>query len=442
MSRLRKSRRRVLFVAFPFPPSRGAGVYRTVAIANYLSARGWSVTVVAPEEDYFLRYQGSEDQSLLSWVSEKVDVARVPLTNWLREDDVGRMSLARVLAPKVAQRWIGRATRYLSPLDHYPFWFGPAFSVGIRQALKQRIDLIMATGNPFTSFAVASSLGKALKIPYVLDYRDAWTFDQFTGHVKPMASDTALALERRILHSAAGVVTVNEPIADWLRTNHAVPRQTPIVVVENGFDREFTVKSGVSRRSMTDDTLRFVHVGTLVLSKMDWSSMLGQFDRASASSGEPIRLDVYGHLGFSSDQALTSRQLFEFSDRIKYHGPVERARVAQIYHQADVLYLPLYDSRYVTSGKVYEMMATGKPILAWGSDEAGALVPLSGYPKLVRADSSNPHSWTRAISAASAMSKLRSPELDRLTREYASQFERHEQLKPLARMLERIVPSE
>jgi glycosyltransferase involved in cell wall biosynthesis len=431
------ARPRLLFVAFPFPPSRGAGVYRTVAMANHLADRGWDVTVIAPDDEYFARYQGSEDRSLIDWVSPSIRVKRVRLVNPYLETDVRRMSFGRVATPTRHARKLHDLRRDVSPLDHYPFWYEPVVRAGMRASRVRRFGVILATGNPFSSFAAARKLSRLTKRPYVLDYRDAWTLDQFDGTIKPGATEAALGLEFRLLSEASGLISVNEEILEWLKSTHRFPRTVERMVIPNGFDRRF-VGGRSSLPAERGPTIRMLHIGTLVPGKMDWEMMLGQFSRTAHDGAMDIRLDVYGHLGFSGRHAASLRYLFEHDDYINYLGPVNRAQVSSLYSDADVLYLPLYESPYVTSGKVYEMMATGKPILAWGASTAGALKPLRGYPSLVRADTARPSSWSEAIATSARMARETSGELARASREFAAQYERDRQLEPLDGLLRRV----
>lgn len=430
-------RPRLLFIAFPFPPSRGAGVYRTVAMANNLVAKGWDVTAIAPQEEYFARYQGSEDRNLIQWISPKVKVKRLRLTNPFLETDLRRLTLGRALNPERHARSVRNLQREVSPLDHYPFWYKPVIRAGMRASAVRRFDVILATGNPFSSFVAARDLGELTRRPYVLDYRDAWTFDQFSGSIKPGATDTALALEYKVLSGAGGVITVNSEILDWLDTTHGIPGSVRRLVMPNGYDPEFVRNTATSSRNSS--AFRLLHIGTLVPEKMDWARMLGQFSRTAHAHRDSFHLDVYGHLGFSSRQALELRHLFDRDDYVSYLGPVQRDQVSGLYAGADILYLPLYESPYVTSGKIYEMMATGKPIVAWGPDTAGALKPMRGYPSLVRADSARPGAWAQALSTAAQIARDRSGVLARASREYAAQFEREKQLEPLDTMLRSLV---
>ncbi|HET8740688.1 MAG TPA: glycosyltransferase [Acidimicrobiia bacterium] len=431
----------LLFIAFPFPPSRGAGVYRTVAIANFLVSEGWEVTVIAPEEGYFLRYQGSEDRSLMSWPDPRIRVVRVPLTNWYQEAANGPVSSWDRAFPTTAGRTRKRWSRYVSPLESYAFWFRPALRAATRVMRNRKHDLILATGNPFNSFLVARILGRRTNTPYVLDYRDAWTFDQFTGKLKPGATDVALALERRVLTGSRAYISVNQAIVDWLADTHAVPDSVQRAVIENGYDPEFIEPPAEPEwASPRDQRITLTHVGTLVPGKLDLAGILTEFEQTARAVDLDIELRFHGYLGFSNAHDDLLRGLFETNHKIRHLGAVAKKDVAGIYAMADALFLPLYESPYVTSGKVYEMMATCKPILAWGPSTAGAMRPLSGYPLLIHADRARPETWPTALETVARWRKEPPGELIEAARSYARQFERTTLLRPLGDLLEKLVP--
>ena len=81
--------------------------------------------------------------------------------------------------------------------------------------LRRRFDLIVATGNPFVSFGAAWLLEPDLRRPYVLDYRDAWTFNQFTEQVRFGPGHPAMRWESRVLRDAAEAVFVNDGMRRW-----------------------------------------------------------------------------------------------------------------------------------------------------------------------------------------------------------------------------------
>ncbi len=67
-------RRRVLVLAYLFPPLGGAGVQRTLKFVRYLEPLGWDATVISTRSaDYPAR-----DPSLLQEIPETTRVIRTP----------------------------------------------------------------------------------------------------------------------------------------------------------------------------------------------------------------------------------------------------------------------------------------------------------------------------------------------------------------------------
>ena len=75
-------RRRVLVLAYLFPPLGGAGVQRTLKFVRYLEPLGWDATVVSTKS----RHYPARDPSLLEEIPASAQVMRtraLPLANWL-----------------------------------------------------------------------------------------------------------------------------------------------------------------------------------------------------------------------------------------------------------------------------------------------------------------------------------------------------------------------
>ena len=76
--------RRVLLLAYFYPPLAGGGVHRVLSFTRHLPAHGWACTVVcAGERDYWV-----SDESLVASVPHETEVIRVEggsgLSTWLR----------------------------------------------------------------------------------------------------------------------------------------------------------------------------------------------------------------------------------------------------------------------------------------------------------------------------------------------------------------------
>jgi hypothetical protein len=67
-------------------------------------------------------------------------------------------------------------------------------------------------------------------------------------------------------------------------------------------------------------------------------------------------------------------------DSVVFRGPVARSAVPETYAEWDALVFLITGGRYMTSGKVFEYVSTGLPIMSVHEPEHGAEQVLSGYP--------------------------------------------------------------
>jgi glycosyltransferase involved in cell wall biosynthesis len=148
-----------------------------------------------------------------------------------------------------------------------------------------------------------------------------------------------------------------------------------------------------------------------------------------------------GYLNFYATPNWRMSQAFAaaHADAVEYGGPVPKAQISAAYEGFDVLLLVLGPGRYVTSGKVFEYMATGLPIVSVHSPENVVRDIVTGYPLWFPAAALDADSIADALRAAAAVTVDR----DRFVRlrtegiAYARQFERRRQLAPAIAALDR-----
>lgn len=372
-------RPRILYLAFFFPPSRSSGVYRARATAAHLAEAGWDVTVYTAPREFFTRYIGTVDPTLEAGLDERITVRRPGMGYFRWERDIRRYGRLRANMPVLANAGYNWMQRRFFP-EHYASWIPRVVAQALRDHARRRFDLVLATGNPFASFAAAWWLHRLTGLPYALDYRDAWTFNQFTEEHKYPDGHPAWAWERRTVEGAALTAFVNEGLRTWHADRYPAAARR-MTVVPNGWEPELLGRAAYPGAA-TGRPLRFGYVGTIT-EPMPLSVLFEGWRRAREHPElADATLDLYGHLGFFKQSADTLLDRIPVAERIgvSYHGPLGKAEVGQAYRNLDALVFCVPGARYVTSGKVFEYMATGKPIVSVHSPGIAAEDVLNGHP--------------------------------------------------------------
>ena len=370
----------VLLVAWGYAPIRAGGVFRAMAIANEFAATGWRVTVAHADADAYEKYVGT-DTSLLAAIDPRVETVSVPFSSPTRDTDVRTFGRARVLlGAERWGKWLARRNLRIFPETIYGHW-RPTIEDAVRHIhAADPVDLTIATANPYVAFQAGFHLHERFGVPFVMDYRDAWTLDVFSGEKIANPRSRVDRLEQKYMAAATEIWFVNEPIRAWHQRRYP-EAAAKMVVVENGWDPRFLGERSPAKAPV-GDAITFGYLGT-ISPKVPLEDLLAGWtlarDRGTISPSS--RLVIAGHLGyFATPDAKLGRLLDAAQEAgVSFIGDVPKANVADFYRDIDVLVLALGAGKYVTSGKVYEYMATGKPIVAVHPPTNHAAAVLAGY---------------------------------------------------------------
>lgn len=369
---------RLLLVTYYFPPSGGAGVQRPLKWVKYLPQAGVQPIVVTVREGAYPQ----RDPSLLAEIPPGVSVHRTAavdpfglyarLTGRSREaavaartDDVGQ---GGGVAERLA-RWL-RANVFVP--DARVGWVPFALARALHLHRTEGFDVVVTTGPPHSVHLVGWALGRFANVPWIADFRDPWTDIHYLGalpRARPVARLDA-ALERAVLHAADAVVTVSP---SWARLL-AERAGRPVEVIPNGYDpADFEAVRGGGfavreRRGAGPPVV--VHVGSLYKARNPhalWAALAAEPDLA--------RVRVVGRVGEAVRAAADAA-----GARVEWVPYVPHAEAVAALCEADVLLLATepqaHEAGHVT-GKLYEYVATGRPVLGLGDPHGDAAVVLA-----------------------------------------------------------------
>ncbi|MCQ9179927.1 glycosyltransferase [Streptomyces sp. IBSBF 2953] len=456
-------RPRVLYLAFYFPPSRASGVYRARATANHLVEKGWDVTVCAAPLDFLYDVIGSVDEELSKTVDPSIRVERPSLNHYTWQHDLREFSWLRRSFPLMAKRVYQFSQTKLFP-ERYSSWAWASVVRALKLHTKKRFDVVVATGNPFASFGAAWMFNKLTGVPYVMDYRDSWTLEIFHDEPAFPEGHIAWGWEKRMLTNASASVFVNEALRGWHAERYPEVADR-MMVVPNGWDPDVLppAESGDADEAAGEPAvseagqdqprpLKFAYLGTLT-AKQPLDEMAEAFKIARRHPDlADAELQLHGHLGFfkNSPGALKARLgLNEDGDHLegvednglRYLGPVSKTEVGRVYEDADVLVFLAGGGRYVTSGKIFEYMASGHPIVSVHQPGIAAQDVLDGYPLWFNANSLDVDALAASMVAAGKAARDLTPDQRAVAQEHAQTYTREATLIPFEERLREIVGS-
>jgi len=356
---------RILLVTWYFPPTNEVAALRTGATARYLTERGHQVHVLTAkrnEPDISLQVPLPEDH--------------IVRTRWL---DIDRLKIMPTSAPRAqltqAKQTLSQKARrahfarlrafasdtYLN-LVHIPDrqngWLPFAISAGREIVRDQNIELIYASGPSFTSFLAAKSLSKRFGLPWVAEYRDGWSGDFYRPRAKwRQAVDRHL--ESLTTGSAAGIIAVSEPWADYYRKRFG----KPTVAIYNGFDVE-TVTT-MDRRTSAGTPISIRYLGQLYGAFRDPSPLYRAIELSKLKPSD-IQIEYFGP---SEKEIRPLAEKFGVSACVQVKSRVSYSESLRIQRESDVLLLlQAPDDPRNVPAKVFEYLASGRPILGLGLD--------------------------------------------------------------------------
>jgi glycosyltransferase involved in cell wall biosynthesis len=363
--------RKILFIAYYFPPIGGSGVQRALKFAKYLPDEGFLPVVVASRASVKDNW-APQDPSLIASIPSDVCVSYV-----------------EAYPPDPRRKLRERLSRWLALPDPYSKWWEKSASeIAIKTGSDAR--LVLATMSPYASANVGNEVSRRLNIPWVADLRDPWALDDI--ELYPSYAHRRLDMLRMEKSlSTASLIIMNTPqAARDLQETFPSFRSKKVVSIPNGFDRE-DFKAPAAPR--TDGKFRIVHSGSmfttagfqlrrrrfyrllggvergvdiLTRSPIFFLEALARWSKKVPRSADDVEVLFVGQLTGDDRGAIEQSEIREL---VRYTGYVSHAENLALVRTADLLFLPMHSlprGRRCRSlpGKTFECMASGRPILA------------------------------------------------------------------------------
>ena len=316
--------KRLLVIANPFPPMTSAGTNRVLRLLRHLPAQGWEATVLTAEA------QGP------ATAPDFVRVLRTPAI-------VPRQLLHGGQRSSKVNAW-------LFVPDPYVLWAATAIAAGRRLLAAEPFDAIFSSHPRASVHVAAAGLARASGVPWMADYRDPHFANDVRTYATPLHAAATRWLEARVLRRAAALSAINQPILEAIVKRHPW-LEGHAHVLPNGYD-----DSEAATAAELGPGFWFVYTGRLYKREQQLEAFL----TALAALPEDVKALFVGDA--SRVPPLAAK--LGISDRVRVERLVPHAVALGYQRAAGALLLMTGRRAESMSSKVFEYLASGRPVFA------------------------------------------------------------------------------
>ncbi|MUV02893.1 glycosyltransferase [Flavobacterium rakeshii] len=360
---------KVLVITYYWPPAGGPGVQRWLKFVKYLPEYGIEPVVYVPKNptypliDEELQKDVSYNTTILKnniiepygWASVFSKKNTKKISSGIIPDKKKQSALQKLML------WV-RGNMFIP--DARVLWVRPSVSYLSNYLQGSGIDTIITTGPPHSLHLIGMELQKRFGVKWIADFRDPWTTIGYHKELRLSKSSQQRhkKMERDVLNTADSII-VTSPTT---KAEFEQLTDKPVTVITNGYDVELVAKEPL------DEKFTLAHIGSFLSErnpKILWES-LSELVSEDTEFKDKFELKLIGAV---SQEVLTSIEQHGLNDYVNNMGYVSHSEAVKQQRKSQVLLLVEIDSpdtRCIIPGKLFEYMASERPVIGIGPQEA------------------------------------------------------------------------
>ncbi len=436
---------KLLLISYLFPPAGGVPVQRALSLARYLPRNGYEVHVLC------CRNPGipTLDPSLVKRIPPEVRVHRAfsPELPFRARQAVWallapkRKTAAPVVQasqpagqPSAIKKGIQAVMRRVFCPDPEVVWVPFALRRARQVIRRYGIDTVMITVPPFSALIVGLRLKQEFPhIKFVADFRDEWLdyyLNEFEFYKGGYMRTRSTAIERDVATQASLIASVTPGIVEIMQRRYPDLPATKFGLVYNGYDSEQF--ADFKARPHGTGKVVITYAGTLHPTSSP-KPYFDALDNLPDNLRAHVETRLMGRVTDGEAPHLENRKSV-----IREYGFLPQREVFR--HLEETGYLLLIQNYApALGGKIFEYLATGKPILAITHEHGEVARLLKETGGGLWADPSTPGAieamLTRAVEAV-----LQGKPVCGLDRSSVERFDRRNQAAEYARLMRAAQP--
>lgn len=364
--------KKALILSYYWPPGSGPGVQRWLKFCKYLPEFDWEPIVITVKNGSY----PSKDESLLNDVPDDLKVYRTNsiepfvLYNMLRGKK-GKSVEVAMASVKGKQSRFARFANYIRSNYFIPDarvgWNAYSYPQALKLIKKYNPDVIVTTGPPHSTHLVGERIHKQTGLPWVADFRDPWTtiyYNQFLLRTEKSTQKDA-QLETSVVSTASSMLVATPGMMEEFKD-----RARNISFIPNGFDEDDF--ENLQPEANTSFTLAYVgNLKPVQNVKTLWQAIRELIDE-NESFKQHFKLAITGNV---AQEVLEEIKRNELDEWVSIRPFVPHKESISRMLAAHALLLPIPEdpnNKVILTGKLFEYLATQRPILSIGPTDGNA----------------------------------------------------------------------
>lgn len=370
--------KKVLIITYYWPPSGGGGVQRWLKLAKYLKRFDIEPIVLTVKTKY-ATYPHIDNQfekeaaEIRTYRTKSFEALK--FYSWL----VGKKNVPHSAFANVNKNsFVNRAARFLRGNLFLPDprkgWNRYALKMAGQIIKSENIQSVITTSPPHSTQLMGMALKKKFGIEWIADFRDPWTdiFYYKDLMALPQRKEKEKMMELEVLEKADKIVTVSASLKVLFSKKSIQISNDKIQIIPNGFDPEDF--EGIEEADNKD--FCFGYIGSLT-EIYGPERLIEGFAKLKNKYRFHIRFIGNVSPGVQKmikDQGLMDRTTF--IDRVDHQRAVEEMMSVN----ALLLFIPqVKNNDGILTGKIFEYLATKKPIIGIGPEKGDAAQLLNKF---------------------------------------------------------------
>ncbi|MDT0677220.1 glycosyltransferase family 4 protein [Autumnicola musiva] len=361
--------KKVLIITYYWPPAGGPGVQRWLKFVKYLQEFDVEPVVYVPENPTYPLI----DKSLKTEIPQNIKVLKYKIfepyavAGIFSKKDTQTIS-SGIISKEEKQSFLQKMMLYIRGNFFIPdarkFWIKPSVKFLKEILAEEKIDTVITTGPPHSLHLIGLQLKNEFGVKWMADFRDPWTNIGYHDKLKLTAKSQKkhLKLENEVLKGANHIITTSFTT----KKEFEVKTSQPVSVITNGFDTEVATEN-----VRLDKKFTFAHIGSLLSGRNPknlWKAF-GELIKENQDFQQDFELKLVGAV---SEEVLDSIKAEGLEIYLQIKKYVPHSEAIEIQRRSQVLLLIEIDSeetKGIIAGKVFEYIASKRPILAMGPME-------------------------------------------------------------------------